>query len=685
MRSIVALLAALACTSTALAQEVAGRVLFSLGDVAIVRGGAIVVPGTGTNVFSGDTIRVGEHSHFQMRLTDESLVALQPKTTLQVTEYAFADREPGEQRAIFKLAAGAMRTVTGLIGRINKQDYRVQTPTATIGIRGTHYQVAYLESASGSLAAGTYGAVTDGRIVVTNQGGERVFGADQHFLAASATQPAVGRAGPPPRFGEIAPPVRRPQQPPQQQAPTPATAVLAATGDSRVSNASNGVTLAPAAKQDPSTSTSVATGGGTTTSDAATVSAPVAAQPASLIQVSGPATVVGGATIVQPSLSGTVFYRLEGPFNLPLTCTSGCGSAIVNGNITLGVNLTLQRAVINVNVSDGTGFANVSTPSPLGGIPITISNGQITFSQTVNLADFPQNQGQFRCSDCGAGNTPSFFQSLSVSGVINGSQATLNLSGVDPAGGGGGTFSFSATLPQVTPPNFVSAAAILPNLAGGSSNSGGSYWAVSVDGSGRLLQLGPGSVTSTGVGNLKGSAGTATNSIAGSAPTAGNLVWGAWTGAGAQITDFNYSSFTTGSGGFVPWITGTTPNTLPPSLGSFSYTPIGSLINNGVGILNSASLTADFNARSLTLSLNATNPAVGNTFQMNAVNSFSPISGRFGGGFNSLSCTGPCTGPAALGGSYNGFFAGQSAEGAGVAFSAGFSGNGVSGVVAFKR
>jgi len=137
MRSLVAFLAALACSTGAFAQEVAGRVLLSIGDVAIVRGATTLTPGTGTAVLTGDTIRVGQQSNLQMRMTDESLVALQPGTTLQVAEYAFAGKEPGDQRAIFRLAAGAMRTVTALIGRINKRDYQVQTPTATIGIRGT--------------------------------------------------------------------------------------------------------------------------------------------------------------------------------------------------------------------------------------------------------------------------------------------------------------------------------------------------------------------------------------------------------------------------------------------------------------------------------------------------------------------------------------------------------------------
>jgi hypothetical protein len=49
--------------------------------------------------------------------------------------------------------------------------------------------------------------------------------------------------------------------------------------------------------------------------------------------------------------------------------------------------------------------------------------------------------------------------------------------------------------------------------------------------------------------------------------------------------------------------------------------------------------------------------------------------------------SGPCTtGGNQIGGSFGGFFSGDQAQGAGVAFTAGFGiGNGLTGVVGFKR
>jgi hypothetical protein len=188
------------------------------------------------------------------------------------------------------------------------------------------------------------------------------------------------------------------------------------------------------------------------------------------------------------------------------------------------------------------------------------------------------------------------------------------------------------------------------------------------------------------VGAAKGNAGTATNTIVGSAPTFGNLVWGTW-GPGAQVTDFNYVTGTTTT--VTPWITGDATNSIPSTLGTQTFTVIPNawIVNNGAGTVNSGTLTADFVNRNINLSLNVSRTSGAlNTFQMNGSGAFNPTTSRFSQGFNSVTCSGPCTGSAPSGG-FAGFFAGPQAEGAGVAFNAGtgISGQGVTGVVGMKR
>ncbi len=306
--------------------------------------------------------------------------------------------------------------------------------------------------------------------------------------------------------------------------------------------------------------------------------------------------------------------------------------------------------------------------------------------------DFPENSGAFRCNDCSPSGGPGFVDQLSFSGVITGSEATVTIGvqGRDALGvlhGG----SLTATLPLATPPNNAVAAMAIQNFTGGTNARSAAFWNVQVDSSGRLLQFGP------NVGGPAGKVGTASNVISGHDPTAGNLVWGKWTGPGAELTDFNYVKFTstaTGRLSVQPWITGDVPNTLPPSLGTLTYTPVGSVFTSTTQRLNSASLTADFVNRSVSISLNATNTAGGNTYQMNGSTGFSPTSSSFASGFSTVTCTGLCNNNIGRAdGSFGGFFAGAQAQGAGIAFSVGFgasavsgpAGNGVTGVVGLKR
>src|SRR5207247_8675239 len=188
MRSLTVLLIVLSAPGLASAQ--AGRFLLAVGDVAVARGQAALRAATGTPVQSGDTIRVGPASNAQIRMTDESIVGLRPGTVWRIDAYEYSGQ--AEPRSIFSLLKGGFRAAPGATGRLHSRErYAVRTPTATIGIRGTHSTVVHCDNDCGgadrgSIANGTYGGVTDGRIEVANQTGEHEFGANAFFYVASA-------------------------------------------------------------------------------------------------------------------------------------------------------------------------------------------------------------------------------------------------------------------------------------------------------------------------------------------------------------------------------------------------------------------------------------------------------------------------------------------------------------------
>jgi hypothetical protein len=152
--------AALAMVSAAFAGPVlantAGRIDFVIGE-ANVRGadGRVRAAARGEPVLSGDTLFTG-NGRAQIRFADGAYVSLQPNTEFGVREYRYDGKTDGSERGFFALVRGAMRTVTGAIGRYNRTTFQVRTPTATVGIRGTGGLIAVLPDLS-TLVKGTSG------------------------------------------------------------------------------------------------------------------------------------------------------------------------------------------------------------------------------------------------------------------------------------------------------------------------------------------------------------------------------------------------------------------------------------------------------------------------------------------------------------------------------------------------
>jgi hypothetical protein len=113
----------------------------------------------GTELGTGDTVRTDATARAQIRFTDGSYVSLQPNTEFAIKDYNYEGKTDGSERGFFGLAKGAMRTVTGLVGRINRNRYQIVTPTATVGIRGTGGRIEVLLDGS-TLIAGTSGIWT---------------------------------------------------------------------------------------------------------------------------------------------------------------------------------------------------------------------------------------------------------------------------------------------------------------------------------------------------------------------------------------------------------------------------------------------------------------------------------------------------------------------------------------------
>jgi hypothetical protein len=182
--------------------EVAGRVLVAVGDVSAIRAGKSIPLKFGSEVNAGDTLRTGPTSNAQVRLTDGGIIALRPQSEFRLDDYHFPGQDDGSEKGFFSLLKGGFRTVTGLIGKRDKSLYKVTTPVASIGIRGTNYNLVLCQqdcsNADGSKAKdGLYGAVADGKIAVSNEGGSKDFANDEFFYVATTQTMPQSLVSPP--------------------------------------------------------------------------------------------------------------------------------------------------------------------------------------------------------------------------------------------------------------------------------------------------------------------------------------------------------------------------------------------------------------------------------------------------------------------------------------------------------
>jgi len=162
----------------------AAQVDFAAGDVkALAADGSSRPLAKGAEIATGETIDTG-NGRAQVRFTDGAQVSLAPQTQFRIDDYRFAGKADGSEKGFFSLLKGAMRTITGLVGRSNRENYRVSTTVATIGIRGTEFSVTYGNSINVTTGEGSNEVCNAAGCLILNSG-------ETAYVADNNTQPVM--------------------------------------------------------------------------------------------------------------------------------------------------------------------------------------------------------------------------------------------------------------------------------------------------------------------------------------------------------------------------------------------------------------------------------------------------------------------------------------------------------------
>lgn len=113
----------------------------------------------GDTLNPGVTLSTGDKSTAIVKFEDGQLVVLQPNTRFAVREYSYNTKRIRDSNVVFQLVQGGLRFVTGVIGATNRNAFKLNVGTATIGVRGTAGDVFFDQIANLITAAVDQGAL----------------------------------------------------------------------------------------------------------------------------------------------------------------------------------------------------------------------------------------------------------------------------------------------------------------------------------------------------------------------------------------------------------------------------------------------------------------------------------------------------------------------------------------------
>lgn len=160
---------------TASAAERIGSIVRFSGQCTITRNDQKMDVDNDMPVQLNDEVATGLLSQLTVRFTDETLLSLDSLSSAVIDTYIYGG---SDSNLLFGFSTGTFRTITGRIVELNPEGFTMQTPLATLGIRGSdiYALVGMVGEEAGGLDLGpnhTMEISTDTQTVTINKPGLR--------------------------------------------------------------------------------------------------------------------------------------------------------------------------------------------------------------------------------------------------------------------------------------------------------------------------------------------------------------------------------------------------------------------------------------------------------------------------------------------------------------------------------
>jgi hypothetical protein len=118
----------------------AGIIKTVSGEVFITNPESTIKAVANMRIIQSDSIQTGANSSAGLIFEDDTVVALGPNSEMLIESFLF---DPHNKKLSFiaKMAHGTFSFITGQIAKLAPQKVKLETPDATLGVRGTKFLV----------------------------------------------------------------------------------------------------------------------------------------------------------------------------------------------------------------------------------------------------------------------------------------------------------------------------------------------------------------------------------------------------------------------------------------------------------------------------------------------------------------------------------------------------------------
>jgi hypothetical protein len=114
-----------------------GKISAFSGDVKVDRNAKLLNATIGFILEQKDTVKTSDNAKAQIVFEDGTVVSIGKNAVLNINEFINDTSNPKNSKVDVKFAEGAFKTITGGIGKVAPDRFKLQTKSASIGIRGT--------------------------------------------------------------------------------------------------------------------------------------------------------------------------------------------------------------------------------------------------------------------------------------------------------------------------------------------------------------------------------------------------------------------------------------------------------------------------------------------------------------------------------------------------------------------